>query len=196
MAESRIGASVPRTQRPFRRWLGRTVLAHYGWTLDMQLPDEPQLVVLAAPHTSNWDFVFAVATIFALDLRIALMAKHTLFRWPFGAFFRWAGLIPVNRSAPQGAVGEMTRAFAQNPQLVIGLAPEGTRRRVEKWKSGFWQIARAAQVPIACAYLDYERKVAGANLVLRPSDDYEADLARIREYYRHVKPHTSSNFAP
>lgn len=193
---SSIGASVPRERRPFRRWLGRLVLRGFGWSLDVQLPDQPKMVVLAAPHTSNWDFVFALATIFALDLKMSLFAKHTLFKPPFGAFFRWVGLIPVNRNAAHGVVGEVARAFAAQPQLIIGLAPEGTRRRVAKWKSGFWHMANAAQVPMVCAYLDYGRKQAGTRLVMMPTEDMEADIARIRADYRDVTPHTSKNFDP
>lgn len=189
------GDLVPRISRPFRRWLGNVVLRMYGWRLEMQLPNEPKMVVLAAPHTSNWDFVFAVATIFALDLRINLFAKHTLFRWPFGGFFRWAGLMPVDRRAANGVVGQTTEAFAQHPQLMIGLAPEGTRSRAVKWKSGFWQIAQGAQVPIVCAYLDYHRKVAGTGLVLMPSDNYDTDLAKIQAFYQTITPCRPENFA-
>lgn len=190
-----LGDQVPQTRSPLRRWLGRTILRCSGWTLEMDLPNVPKMVVLAAPHTSNWDFVFAVAAIFALNLRINLFAKHTLFRWPFGGFLRWAGLIPVDRRAANGIVGQTTAAFAQRQQLMIGLAPEGTRRRVGKWKSGFWQITKGAQVPIVCAYLDYRRKVVGSGLVLMPGSDYETDLAKILAFYRTIKPCRPENFA-
>ena len=190
-----IGHQVPRSRRPFRRWLGKLILHSLGWQLDVKLPDVPKMVVLAAPHTSNWDFVFAVATIFALDLRMNLFAKHTLFKWPWGGFFRWAGLMPVDRRAANGVVGQTTQAFAEHPQLMIGLAPEGTRKRVVSWKSGFWQIARGAQIPIVCAYVDYRRKVVGIGTVLMPGEDFAADLATIQAFYRTITPHTPANFA-
>lgn len=190
-----LGLHVPQTRRPIRRALARLLLRALGWKLDVTLPDVPKMVVIAAPHTSNWDGWYAVLTIFALDLRIALFAKHTLFRWPFGPLARWMNFLPVDRRAAGGMVAQTQAAFAQRKQLVVGIAAEGTRQRVEQWKSGFWQIARAAQVPLVCAYLDYGRKVVGIGPVFMPSEDYAQDLARIQAFYRTITPHTPENFA-
>lgn len=187
---------IARSGRPIRSRLGRLALRLAGWRSEVQLPNVPKMVIVAAPHTSNWDGFYAIATVFALDLRIAIFAKHTLFRWPLlGGFFRRAGLLPVDRSAAGGLVGQTHRAFAEREQLIVCVAAEGTRRRNPNWKSGFWQIARSAQVPIVCAYLDYRRKVVGTGPVFMPSEDFAQDLALIQGFYRTITPHTPANFA-
>ncbi len=190
-----IGARVPRTHNPIARWIALRLLHLCGWHLDIRLPDQPKLVVLAAPHTSNWDGFFAILTLLALDLRMGLFAKHTMFRAPYGGFLHWVGVIPINRSAPGGVVGQTIEALKTREQLVIGLAPEGTRRRVEKWKRGFHAIALGSQVPIVCAYLDYSRKVVGTGLQLQPTADYAADLEKIQAFYRTITPKHPENFS-
>lgn len=190
-----FGDQVPQSRRPVRRALARLLLRMLGWKLDVTLPNVPKMVLVAAPHTSNWDGLYAVLTIFALDLRISLFAKHTLFRWPLAGFSRWIGFLPIDRRAAGGMVAQTRAAFAEREQLIIGLAAEGTRKRMVEWKSGFWQIARAAQVPIVCAYLDYGRKTCGIGPVFLPTEDYAADLRRIQAFYRTITPHTPDNFA-
>lgn len=178
-----------------RSRIARGLLNLFGWRTAVVLPDVPKMVILAAPHTTNWDGLFAVLTIFALNLKLNLFAKHSLFRWPFGGFMRWCGMLPVDRRAAGGLVAQTTAAFAEHPGLLIGIAPEGTRTRNATWKSGFWQIARAANVPIVCAYLDYEQKICGIGPVFMPSESFEADLEKIQVFYRTVKPHSPENFA-
>lgn len=190
-----IGASVPRTQRPVLAWLARRLLRLCGWRLDIVLPDAPRMVVLAAPHTSNWDGFFAITTMLALNLRLGLFAKHTMFGPPFGALLRWVGAIPIDRRAAGGLVGQTVQAFHQRPQLVIALAPEGTRKRNAEWKRGFHLIASGAGVPVVCAYLDYGRKVIGTGLILDRCGDYATDLAQVQAFYRTITPHTPANFS-
>jgi 1-acyl-sn-glycerol-3-phosphate acyltransferase len=190
-----IGPRVPRSAHPLLRRLAAGLLSLLGWRLDIHIPDEPRLVVLAAPHTSNWDGVLAVLTILALELRIGLFVKHTAFnsRW-VGGILRKVGAIPIDRRAPGGVIGQTVDAFKARSELVIGLAPEGTRKRVDKWKRGFHLIATEAQVPIVCAYLDYGRKVVGTGLTLRTSGDYARDLEAIQAFYRTVVPKRPENF--
>ena len=191
-----IGPRVPRARHPLLRWLARRLLSLLGWSLDIHLPDEPRLVVLAAPHTSNWDGVFAVLAILALELRMGLFVKHTAFenRW-IGPILRRVGAIPIDRRASGGVVGQTVEAFKARPELLIGLAPEGTRRRVDTWKRGFHLIAREASVPIICAYLDYGRKVVGTGLRLSASGDYARDLEAIQAFYRTITPRRPENFS-
>ena len=190
-----IGARVPRTRHPVLRFIAQRLLSLLGWRLDIHLPDEPRLVVLAAPHTSNWDGVLAVLTIFALEIRLGLFVKHSAFENRFiGGVLRKAGAIAIDRRAPGGVVGQTVEAFKTRPELLIGLAPEGTRKRVDKWKRGFHLIAAEAQVPLICAYMDYGRKVIGTGLRLDRTGDYAQDLERIQAFYRTITPLRPDNF--
>lgn len=190
-----IGARVPRARHPALRWIAQRLLSLLGWRLDIRLPDEPRLVVLAAPHTSNWDGIFAVLAIFALELRMGLFVKHSAFESRLvGGLLRRAGAIAIDRRAPGGVVGQTVDAFKSRPELLIGLAPEGTRKRVDKWKRGFHLIATEAQVPIVCAYLDYGRKVIGTGLCLQRPGDYAPDLEAIQAFYRTITPRHPDNF--
>lgn len=191
-----IGPRVPRTAHPLLRWCALRILALLGWRLEIRLPDEPKMVVLAAPHTSNWDGVLAVLTVLALELRIGLFVKHTAFHNPVvGPILRRAGAVAIDRNAPGGVISQTVDAFRTRPALVIGLAPEGTRKRVEKWKRGFYLIAQEARVPIVCAYLDYGRKVVGSGLQLSASGDYARDLEAIQGFYRTITPRRPENFS-
>lgn len=190
-----IGARVPRTHNPITQWLALRLLQLFGWRLNIRLPDEPKLVILAAPHTSNWDGFYAILAMLAMNLKMGLFAKHSMFKPPFGRFLLWVGVLPINRSAPGGVVGQTVAAFKTQPKLLIGIAPEGTRSRVEKWKRGFHLIAAGAQVPIVCAYMDYKNKVVGTGLQLMPSNDYAADLEKVQAFYRTLTPKNPENFS-
>lgn len=190
-----IGDRVPRTHFRFARWLALKLLHGFGWHLQMRFPDEPKMIVLAAPHTSNWDGFFAIIALIAMNLKLGLFVKHSMFRWPFSGLLNTFGAIPINRTAAGGLVGQTVQAFREQPQLLIGLAPEGTRGHAAKWKRGFYLIALEARVPIVCAYLDYQRKVAGTGLTLMPTGNYASDLEKIQAFYRTVTPKRPENFS-
>src|SRR5262249_34898554 len=145
----------------FWRFAGRTVLASRGWNLEGELPNLPKFVIALAPHTSNWDFVFGASVMFALDIQLAFLGKHTLFRVPLlSSFLRWIGGIPVERSAAHGVVAESVRAFRDaGEKRVLVITPEGTRSRVEKFRTGFLHIARGAGVPVVLVGLDYGKRI-------------------------------------
>lgn len=174
----------PRGGNALSRGFGALVLRLAGWTLEVELPSTPQAVVTAIPHTSNWDFVFGMAAILALGLRVRWFGKHTLFTGPLAPLMRALGGIPVDRSATGGVVAQTTAAFRAHPQLVLGLAPEGTRRLNRQWKSGWQQIAHAAGVPVLPAYIDHRRKVVGLFPPFRTTGDYATDLATLKSHYR------------
>ena len=190
-----IGAGVPRTHHPLLRKFSRWLLAVGGWRLDIHLPDEPRLLVICAPHTSNWDGVLAILAMLAMELRLGLFIKHTAFEGPLGNILRKVDAIPIDRSAPGGVVGQTIEAFRTRPQLFIGIAPEGTRQRVEKWKRGWYLIAEGARVPVVCAYIDYARKVVGTGPTFVPGGDYARDLAAVQAFYRTVTPKRPENFS-
>lgn len=194
MHQIELGAGVPRRRRWLFKPLARLVLWLAGWQIDVRLPALPKAVLIGAPHTSNWDFVFGISAVFLSELDIRFYAKHQLFRGPLGWLLRWFGGRPVNRSAAASVVEQTREFFAQSDSLYMTLAPEGTRARVDKWKSGFWRMAVAAQVPIVCGYIDYKKKQVGIGPIITPSDNYEADLAKILNYYAGISAAHPENF--
>ncbi|MCS7035735.1 MAG: lysophospholipid acyltransferase family protein [Saprospiraceae bacterium] len=162
------------------RWWGWKVVGRYPY-------DVPKLVMMVAPHTSNWDFVVGVLVKFAYRLKASYVGKHTLFRWPFGSFFRWLGGIPVDRSRRNNFVATMVEAFHRAERLHLVLSPEGTRKKVERFKTGFYHIARSAGVPIALCKFDWARKeVYFDPQLFWPTDDEGKDLAYLWNYYKGV----------
>ncbi|MDR7135610.1 1-acyl-sn-glycerol-3-phosphate acyltransferase [Lysobacter niastensis] len=167
------------------RWLGRTILRMGGWRMVGRFPDIPKLVLIGAPHSSNWDGVWGFAAKMAMGLDIKILGKDSLFRVPLlGAALRHLGVIPVDRRAAQGVVEQAAAMIAQAEKFWFGLAPEGTRKPVDRWKPGFWRIAKAADVPVLPAYFHYPEKIIGIGEPFRLSDDMNADITRIRTWYR------------
>lgn len=175
-----LGASVPRTHGALVAALGRLALTFAGWKVEGSLPDCPKMVLIVAPHTSNWDFLVGLMAKFAVRLECRFIAKHSLFWWPLGAFLRAVGGLPVDRSAAGDVVEGAARAFGERERLVLAITPEGTRSRVERWKSGFHRIARAAGVPIALAVFDYRRRIVRLGPAFPASADYDGDLAKMQ----------------
>lgn len=168
------------------RRFARSGLALRGWTLEGAPPSDRRYVIIAAPHTSNWDLPLTLAIGFAFGLKIHWMGKDALFRLPFGGLFRWLGGVAIDRSRPNGMVAGSVERFRSADELVLVVPPEGTRARVRTWKTGFYYIAHGAGVPIALGFLDYRRKVGGFGPALLPSGDIDADMLVIRDYYANV----------
>ncbi len=164
----------------------RVYLAVAGWKIEGELPPLKKAILIAAPHTSAWDGPHMLAVAWAFRLRLHWLAKHTLFKGWRGPFMRWLGAIPVDRRAPRGLVGEVAERIANADGIILAIAPEGTRQRTEHWKSGFYRIAEAADVPILCGFLDYGRKVGGVGPALVPSGDVRRDMDRIRAFYAEI----------
>jgi len=177
--------SAPRVRpNAFARWFGRTLLRLGGWRMVGQFPDLPRVVLIGAPHSSNWDGVWGFAAKLALGLDIRILGKHQLFWWPLGPILRRLGVIAVDRTAASGVVEQAASLIAQAEQFWFGLAPEGTRKPVERWKTGFWKIAKAANVPVLPAYFHYPDKIIGIGPVFELTNDMHADVRRIRAWYR------------
>ena len=183
MTRPRVGPRIPRRGNRLTRWLGRTVLATMGWRLHGAVPDHPRLIAIGAPHTSNWDFVLVMATAFALGLEIHWLGKHTLFRPPTGWLMRRLGGIPVDRAVSSGVVARSAETVRTRKQMFLCIAPEGARRRVRRWRTGFYHIAREAKAPILLCYLDNRRRIVGFGPVLTPGGELDADMATIRKFY-------------
>jgi 1-acyl-sn-glycerol-3-phosphate acyltransferase len=163
--------------------LAKGFLRLSGWALEGERPAARSYVLIAAPHTTNWDLLYFLAHAWAFEIEVSWMGKHTLFRGPMGPVMRCLGGIPVYRDRVGGLVAQMARAFERQPDLVLTVPPEGTRRYVPHWKSGFYQIARAANVPIVMGYLDYTRRRGGLGPALVTTDDLRQDMDEIRAFY-------------
>ena len=182
-----VPPSLPRRGNAFSRMAARALLALAGWRVDGKLPDRPKLVAIVAPHTSNWDFIVGILVVFALGVRVRFLAKHTLFNPGLGWLMRWFGGTPVIRDTPQGAVADAAAMCAREGQMLLGIAPEGTRTRGVPWRSGFYNIAQAAQVPILPAAFDFARRSVRLFPLFEPTGNYEADLARLQALYEGVR---------
>ena len=170
----------------FGRVVRSLLLALYrrrGWTAVGTIPEPRRFVLIAAPHTSNWDFPYFLGLAHSLGLDVHFMAKRSLFRWPFGGFMRQVGGVPVDRSASRDMVQQMIDEFAARDRFALTIAPEGTRGAVAKWRTGFYQIALGAGVPIVCGYMDYARNSGGLGPAIMPTGDYDADMAPVFAFY-------------
>lgn len=169
--------------RNLLRILSLMFLKISGWRTEGHPPDIPKYVLIAAPHTSNWDFPMTLALVFSFRLKICWLGKASLFRWPFRGLFRWLGGIPVDRSKANQVVGQSIQAFREMTKMVMVIAPEGTREKVACWKTGFYRIAEGASVPIAIGFLDYFRKVGGFRHLFHPTGHIDTDMEIIRGFY-------------
>jgi 1-acyl-sn-glycerol-3-phosphate acyltransferase len=166
-------------------WLGMSL---FRWDVEGEVPDVPRFVLIVAPHTSNWDFVVALFADLALDLDAAWMGKHTIFVGPFGAWLRSLGGIPVVRHAAHNVVAQMVDEFARRDRLILAIAPEGTRKRVERWKSGYWHIARQAGVPILPVGLDFGRRAIVIGELVKTTESIEHDEEQLRAFFARMTP--------
>lgn len=166
------------------KWLAHKWVLIRGWRFVGDLPPVPKMIIVGAPHTTNWDFVIFLAALFHYRLRVKFLGKHTLFRRPFGAFFERLGGIPVDRSRASGVVGQVVSAFDDSEEMVLVMAPEGTRGSGRWWKSGFLKIAQGASVPIVFAGIDYPTMTVTLGSGIRFDGDAAAFMEVAREFYR------------
>ena len=172
--------------RGILRLLAIIYLKMIGWRREGSLPDIPKYVIIVAPHTSNWDFPIGLAFAFDLKLKGYWLGKDSMFRWPFHGFFRWLGGIPIDRSRSSDVVAQIVKLFNERAKLTMVVAPEGTRKKVAYWKSGFYHIARGAEVPVVLAFIDYLKKAGGIGPVFKPTGNIETDMEFIRSFYEKV----------
>lgn len=166
-----------------RRVAGRFFLGVTGWAFEGPVPEVRRYVLIAAPHTSNWDFVLMMAMAFSLNIRLRWFGKASLFASPLGWLYRALGGIPALRSASTNLVEQSVARFALEDDLVLAVPAEGTRGLEATWRSGFYHIARLAEVPIVLGYLDYARKRGGLGPLVCPGRDVVEDMTRIRSFY-------------
>jgi 1-acyl-sn-glycerol-3-phosphate acyltransferase len=159
-----------------------------GWSAFGEVPEPRKFVLIAAPHTSNWDFVYFLGLTEDLGIMPHFMAKKSLFRWPWKNFMLDMGGVPVDRGSKQNYVQAMIDEFAKRKEFMLTIAPEGTRGAVGKWKTGFYHIAMGAKVPLVVGMMDYAKKSGGLGPAIWPTGDFKADMAKIAEFYAKVTP--------
>jgi 1-acyl-sn-glycerol-3-phosphate acyltransferase len=180
----------------FLRGLSRLFFRLTGWRVVGSLPDLPKYIIVGVPHTSNWDFVIFISLALYLRGDIRYMGKSQLFRWPLGGFFRWCGGYPVDRSKPQGLVDQMADAFRENARFTLTITPEGTRHKVQEWKTGFYHIAKKAGVPVSLGFVDSATKTCGIGPTFYLTEDMNADMQAIKAFFvgkMGIRPHRTSD---
>lgn len=189
-----LGPRVPRRENAFTPSVGRGWMSLSGWKFDGDIPDEPKFVIIVAPHTSNWDFFVGVAALFALGFNVSFLGKHTLFKWPLGIFMRWLGGIPVQRAERRDRVAESVGAFRSNEKLILAIAPEGTRKLVKQWKTGFYHVAHGAGVPIVPVAFDYGSKTVRLGAPFHTTGDIGVDMPELKKFFVGVVARHPGNF--
>jgi 1-acyl-sn-glycerol-3-phosphate acyltransferase len=174
---------APKLNSRFWPWLARVLLRLSGWRLLGELPNTPKLILIGAPHSSYWDGYFGLLMKIGLGVDINIMVKREVMDGPLGIILRPIGLIPINRRAALNVVGQMVQRFAEKDRMWLGITPEGTRKKVVHWKSGFLRIAHEADVPILPIFIDYPSKTFTFGPVVRTTDDHDGDMARIRALF-------------
>lgn len=162
----------------------QALLKLLGWTLVGDLPQVKKSVIIFAPHTSNWDFVLMLMVRFCFKMDLAFLGKHTLFKAPFGWFFKVLGGIPIERSTKSNVVEQVVAEINRRDSIQLALAPEGTRSKKPFWKSGFYHIAVQAGVPIVFTFLDAKTRTIGVGDLIQPTGDIALDMDKIRDYYK------------
>jgi 1-acyl-sn-glycerol-3-phosphate acyltransferase len=182
--------------KSFLRGISLILLKILGWKTSGELPQEEKYVIIVAPHTSNWDLFYGFILAFALKLDARYIAKKELFRGLFSPLMKWTGGIPIDRLLSSHIVEQMASIFKERKKFVLALAPEGTRNRKDCWKSGFYNIALNAHVPIVLAFIDYASKTGGAGHLIYPTGYLEKDMSIIRNFYLTVKGKYPENTSP
>ena len=170
------------------------ILSIFGWKIVGENNFPRKCLVVAAPHTSNWDFIIGRCYSYAVGIYPRYLAKSQLFLPLVGTFFRWNGAIPVDRSLKNNMVDQITGMYNCSDDLIICLSPEGTRKRVDKWKTGFYHIAYGAKIPIVLLMIDYKKKQIGSLCQFFLSGNFEEDMVKIQEIYKGVSGKIPLNY--
>lgn len=168
-------------------WLSRLILKVLGWRITGERPQLDKYVMIAAPHTTNWDFFYGLLMVLYFRNEVHWMGKKQIFRFPFGGIMKWFGGIPVDRSKNNNLVQSVIEEFHNHRSLIIVIPPEGSRSKVDSWKTGFYYIAEGAGVPVLLAYLDYSNKTAGYGPLFSTTGDRENDMMKIKDFYKDIR---------
>jgi 1-acyl-sn-glycerol-3-phosphate acyltransferase len=182
--ETRKPSLMSRALRGLIMWLYR----RRGWKAIGEVPEPRRFIIIAAPHTSNWDFVYFIGLTQTLGITPHFMGKTALFRWPLRNFMLDMGGVPVDRKSGGNYVQAMIDEFSKRDEFMLTIAPEGTRGSVRQWKTGFYHIAMGAKVPMVVGMMDYGKNTGGLGAAIWPTGDYEADMVEVAKAYASVTP--------
>tara|TARA_B100000212_G_scaffold334281_1_gene304756 strand:+ start:509 stop:1114 length:606 start_codon:yes stop_codon:yes gene_type:complete len=194
ISESQIPERLRGSRSIFLRKIARFGINFSGWAIKGEVPDEERIIIIAAPHTSNWDFVLAMLAIFGLNIKLRWLGKHSIFKPGFRSFFKWLGGIPVYRDNPSTLIENVVEIVKKEKSIVIAMTPEGTRKKIKRWKTGFLRIAEQTHSKILLISIDAPTKSIGIGKIFNPTGDNEKDLAFIQNYYKSftgIKPQKS-----
>ena len=183
IAESQIPERLRGSRSKILRKIARFGINISGWTIKGKVPDEERIVIIAAPHTSNWDFILAMLAIFGLNIKVRWLGKHSIFKPGFKKFFEWLGGIPVYRDNPSSLIAKVVNIVKKERSIVIAMTPEGTRKKVKRWKTGFLRIAKQTHSKILLISIDAPTKSIEIGNIFNPTGNSEEDLAYIQKYY-------------
>ena len=183
ISESQIPERLRGKRSILLRKIARFGINISGWTIKGMVPDEERIVIIAAPHTSNWDFVLAMLAIFGLNIKLRWLGKHSIFKPGFKIFFKWLGGIPVYRDNPSNLIDNVVKIVKREKSIVIAMTPEGTRKKVKRWKTGFLRIAKQTHSKILLISIDAPTKSIEIGNIFNPTGNSEDDLAFIQKYY-------------
>ena len=180
-----LAPSVATRGGPLTRRLGAAVMRLTGWKFSGELfPDQKKFVCIVAPHTSNWDFPTGIAAMFAIGIRVSFLGKDTLFKFPLGLVMRFLGGFPVDRASKSDVVTQTVELVERSERIIITLAPEGTRRAVMQWRTGFWWIAHKAKIPIVPIVLDFSTREIRVHPLFHTTGDADRDVATLRAHFK------------
>lgn len=170
--------------KKIKKWLATLIFKGLGWRTEGEIHKNlKKYVIIAAPHTSNWDFIFGRLYFYMYEIPLKFLIKKELFFFPLGPILKWLGGIPVDRSKKTDLTSQLVKEFEKHDELALLITPEGTRKYNPNWKKGFYYIAKAAGVPIILGYIDYEKKIGGIGPVYYPKDDPDREIEQIRKFY-------------
>ena len=187
ISESQIPERLRGSRSKILRIIARFGINISGWTIRGNVPDEERIVIIAAPHTSNWDFILAMLAIFGLNIKVRWLGKHSIFKPGFKKFFEWLGGIPVYRDNPTSLIENVVNIVKKERSIVIAMTPEGTRKKVKRWKTGFLRIAKQTHSKILLISIDAPTKSIQIGKIFNPTGNSEEDLAYIQKYYSTFK---------
>jgi 1-acyl-sn-glycerol-3-phosphate acyltransferase len=197
MAERTISSEIEfRKTNKVMEWIGRTLFRLMGWEIDYRLPDIPKMVIIFAPHTSNWDVIHALPAAFVLGLKPNWLVKSNIYVWPIKWLVDLLGGVPIDRHKNENKVESIANAIQEADRIVLGLSPEGTRSYTEYWRSGFYHIAKLAKVPVHLGFIDYPSKTIGVHPGFIPSGDIEADMEKVTTFYKDKRGKFPENVGP
>ena len=194
ISESQIPERLRGNRSKILRIIARFGINISGWTIRGNVPDEERIVIIAAPHTSNWDFILAMLAIFGLNIKVRWLGKHSIFKPGFKKFFEWLGGIPVYRDNPTSLIENVVNIVKKERSIVIAMTPEGTRKKVKRWKTGFLRIAKQTHSKILLISIDAPTKSIEIGKIFNPTGNSDEDLAYIQKYYstfRGINPQKS-----